>query len=104
MTKEEMEKAVWEEVATVVDPDLRMSLKELGLIYGVDIMENNKVFITMTLTSMACPAGPFLMSSLEEAAKRVEGVTDVQVEVVWEPRWDPRIMASEEAQTKLGLL
>ncbi len=104
MSREEMEKAVRAEVATVLDPDIRMSLMELGLIYGVEIDENNNVFIAMTLTSMACPAGPYLQNMVAEAARRVEGVAEVQVEIVWEPRWDPREMATEEVQARLGLL
>lgn len=104
MNREEMEKAIWDEIATVIDPDLRMSLKELGLIYGMDLDENFNVNVTMTLTSMACPAGPYLQNAVMESVKRVEGVKEVNVDVVWEPRWDPRIMASDEAQVKLGIL
>lgn len=99
-----LEDAVWDAVSTVVDPDLRMSLKELGLIYGIDIDDKKFVIITMTLTSMGCPAAPFLMGAVEEAAKNVEGITGAKAELVWEPRWDPREMASEEAQMKLGIL
>lgn len=101
--KENMKKAIWEEISTVVDPDLRMSLVELGLIYEVELDEENVVHIKMTLTSMGCPIGPFLMNQVAESAKRVEGVKDADVLIVWEPKWDPREMASEEAQVKLGI-
>ena len=100
----ELENAVWEAVGTVVDPDLRMSLRELGLIYGISIDENKFAFVTMTLTSMGCPAAPFLMSAVEEAAKGVDGISGAKAELVWEPRWNPAEMASEEAQMKLGIL
>lgn len=104
MDKQEIEKKVADEVATVVDPDLRMSLSELGLIYGIDVDEDYNAYVTMTLTSMACPAGPYLQNAVMEAAQRVDGIKKANVEIVWEPRWDPREMASEEAQVKLGLL
>ncbi len=100
----ELEEKVRAAVSTVIDPDIRMSLVELGLIYGIDIDESMTAYITMTLTSMACPAGPYLMNSVAEAAKSVPEIQDAKVDLVWEPRWDPREMASEEAQMKLGIL
>jgi metal-sulfur cluster biosynthetic enzyme len=102
--KEQMKEEIWKEVSTVMDPDLKMSLVELGLIYELELDDDMNVKIRMTLTSMGCPIGPYLMNSVGEAAKRVEGVNEADVQIVWEPRWDPREMASEEAQLKLGIL
>lgn len=101
--REELEKKLWENVGTVMDPDLRMSLKELGLIYKLQLNDDMTVDVDMTLTSMACPIGPMLQNQIAEACKSVEGIKDARVEVVWEPRWDPRTMASEEAQMRMGI-
>ena len=90
-------------MAKVEDPDLQMSLVELGLIYEVNLDENAFAHIKMTLTSMACPMGPMLKNSIEEAAKSAEGVSDAKVDIVWSPPWDPREMATEEAQMTLGI-
>jgi len=98
----EKEREVFESIRLVEDPDIGISLVELGLIYGLKV-EENKAFITMTLTSMACPAGPQLKVELENHALRVEGIEEASVEVVWSPKWDPREMASEEAKMHLGI-
>ena len=94
---------VWDEMSTVLDPDIGLALTELGLIYDLQIDENGKANITMTLTSMACPIGPQLMESIKEAALRVDGIKDAHVEMVWTPPWDPREMASEDAKAYLGI-
>ena len=99
----EIEAAVWKEIATVEDPDLGLALTDLGLIYEVKIDQDNMAHIKMTLTSMGCPAAPQLTAGVHAAATRVEGIQDAQVEVVWTPTWNPREMASEEAQMVLGL-
>jgi metal-sulfur cluster biosynthetic enzyme len=104
MDKDAIIKNIWEEIATVEDPDLKMSLVELGLIYGVEVSDDLNVQIKMTLTSMACPIGPFLRDSIEAAARKAEGVKDVKVNIVWSPQWDPREMATEEAQMNLGII
>jgi len=101
--KEEIIQAVWKEIGTVEDPDLGLALTEMGLIYEVDLDESATAQIKMTLTSMGCPAAPQLTAGVHAAATRVEGVNDAQVEVVWTPPWDPREMASEDAQMALGL-
>jgi metal-sulfur cluster biosynthetic enzyme len=100
----ELEDRVRAAIGTVIDPDIRMSLLELGLIYGIEIDDSMTAYVTMTLTSMACPAGPYLMNSVGEACKTVPEIKDAKVDLVWEPRWDPREMASEEAQMRLGIL
>jgi len=96
------EREVFESIKLVEDPDIGISLVELGLIYALKV-ENNKAWITMTLTSMACPAGPELKAQLENHALRVEGIEEAIAEVVWSPKWDPKEMASEEAKMQLGI-
>ncbi len=95
--------AVWNELTTVIDPEIGLALTELGLVYELTINEENVASVKMTLTSMACPAGPELQAGIHAAASRVHGIQDAEVEVVWSPPWDPREMASEEAQMHLGI-
>lgn len=99
----ELEKKIFEEVSKVEDPELNIALTELGLIYHIQAGEDGMAKIQMTLTSMGCPAGPYLKSEVTSAAMKVDGVTDAQVEIVWTPKWDPRIMASEDAKMHLGI-
>ena len=103
MEKDAIIKNIWEAISKVEDPDLNMSLVELGLIYEVNLDDQASAHIKMTLTSMACPMGPMLKNSIEEAAKSAEGVRDARVDVVWSPPWDPREMATEEVQMNLGI-
>ena len=100
---ETLKKRVWDEIATVEDPEIGMSLTELGLVYDLKIDENNKADVTMTFTSIGCPYGPQLKAEVHAAATRVEGVSDAHVEVVFSPAWDPREMASEDAKMLLGI-
>ncbi|MCB1180310.1 MAG: DUF59 domain-containing protein [Leptospiraceae bacterium] len=99
----EIEQKVYDSIHTVEDPELHISIAELGLIYGVSVDENSKAHVKMTLTSMACPAGPYLKSEVLSAALKVEGISDAEVEVVWTPKWDPRLMATEDAKAELGI-
>lgn len=99
----ELEQRVYDSLKDIEDPELGILIDELGLIYDVRVNEEGKVKIKMTFTSMACPAGPSLKSQALSNALRVDGVTDVEVEIVWTPKWDPRIMASEDAKMILGI-
>jgi len=99
----EVEQRVYDSLKDIEDPELGILIDELGLIYDVRVSEEGRVKIKMTFTSMACPAGPSLKSQALSNALRVEGVTDVDVEIVWTPKWDPRIMASEDAKMILGI-
>lgn len=95
---------VIEALQPVTDPEINLSIVDLGLIYGVNIMEDGKIVqIEMTLTSPMCPFGPQLMQAANDAAARLEGVEKVDIKLVWVPRWDPREHASEDAQAYLGL-
>ena len=98
-----LKKQVWDEISKVEDPEIGMSLAELGLIYDLSIDDNKKADITMTFTSMGCPYGPQLKAEVHAAATRVEEVSDAHVEVVFTPPWDPREMATEEAKMLLGI-
>lgn len=90
----------------VQDPEIRMSIVDLGLVYGIEIDRTAKgtaVKVRMSLTSPACPYGPMLLASAHSAVARVPGVKDVDVDLVFAPAWDPRTMATEEAKEQLGL-
>jgi metal-sulfur cluster biosynthetic enzyme len=87
----------------VMDPELHMSIVDLGLVYGVEIDEDGRASVAMTLTSPACPVGPMLQGMIFHKLTQVPGVEDVEVNLVWAPPWDPRTMASEDIKMALGI-
>ncbi len=87
----------------VEDPELFISLVELGLIYEVDAEPEGKVAVKMTLTSPGCPAGPYILDLVKKRLLEHKDVKDVSVQIIFDPKWDPREMASEEAKDKLGI-
>lgn len=80
-----------------------ISLVDLGLIYDIEIEDSGRVLINMTLTSPGCPSAPQMIQNIHNAAQDIEGVTDVEVTLVWEPTWDPKTMASDTAKDALGI-
>ena len=93
---------VIEEIKKIYDPEIPVNIYELGLIYKIDVDENNKVNIDMTLTSPNCPVAESLPKDVKENIKKVEGVSDVNLNLVWEPPWDKDKM-SEAAKLELNL-
>ncbi len=91
-----------EALKTCFDPEIPVNIYELGLIYTVDVNKEGAAVINMTLTSPGCPAAQSLPPEVKEKVEQVKGVTSVQVNVVWEPRWDPSMM-SEEAKLALNM-
>ena len=87
---------------TVYDPEIPADIYELGLIYDLDVHPDGKVDIRMTLTSPMCPVAGSLPPEVETKVNAVPGVTNVSVELVWEPPWTPELM-SPEARMMLGL-
>jgi len=90
----------------VEDPELKISLVELGLVYDVRIEEGEEgvhAEVDLTLTSPGCPVAPEIMASVHRAALTTEGVDTVHVNLVWTPRWDPKIHASEDALMDMGI-
>ncbi len=87
----------------VYDPEIPLNIYDLGLIYRVDIDSDNNAMIDMTLTSPNCPVAESLPGEVETAARSVEGITDVQLELVWDPPWDMDRMG-EAGRLELGLL
>ena len=88
--------------ATVYDPEIPVNIYELGLIYAVEISDDARIKIEMTLTAPACPAAQELPEQVKQAVLAVPGVADCVVETVWEPPWDQSRM-SEEAKLQLNM-
>lgn len=100
--KDAIKTAVIEALRTVYDPEIPVSLYELGLIYDIIVAPTGKVDIVMTLTAPGCPVADILPREVEKAAKSVDGVADVHVELVFDPPWRPDMM-SEAARLELGM-
>lgn len=95
---------VLEALKPVKDPELGLSIVDLGLIYDVDFDEaEHQVNIKMTLTSPACPVGPQIMGAVHTHAEKLEGVDNVDIQLVWSPPWDPKKMASDDVKMMLGI-
>jgi|SRR5450432_2750605 len=100
---EELKEKVIEKLKTIFDPEIPVSIYELGLIYEVNILPINNVQIVMTLTAPGCPAAQSLPVEVDQKLREIEGVNDVHVAVTWTPSWDKSRM-SEVARLELGWL
>ena len=100
--EETMEDRIIAVCKTCYDPEIPVDIYSMGLIYNIDIKENNDVAIDMTLTSPNCPVAESLPNQVKESIKKVEGVSDVNLNLVWEPPWDKDRM-SEAAKLELNL-
>ena len=94
---------VMEALTPIQDPEIRLGIVDLGLIYDVKVNEDAMVDVLITLTTPACPLGPVLVAQIENAVMDLPGVKDVEVEITFSPPWDPRTMASDEIKMQLGL-
>src|SRR6187402_3934792 len=88
---------------TIYDPEIPVSIYELGLIYEIEILPINNVQVVMTLTAPGCPAAQSIPVEVDQKVRLIEGVNDVHVSVTWNPPWDKSMM-SEAAQLELGFL
>jgi metal-sulfur cluster biosynthetic enzyme len=96
--------AVLEKLRPVMDPELNISIVDLGLIRGIEVEEDTRcVKIHLTLTSPMCPMGPEIVAATQQAASKVPGVFSAQVDLVWSPLWDPYVDATEEGKALLGI-
>ena len=98
ITKEQ----VLEKLKKVYDPEIPVSVVDLGLIYDVQVNEKNEVHVRMTLTAPGCPMGSFIAQQAEWAISELEGVEDVTVELTFDPPWTPD-MLTEEGKKLLGM-
>ncbi len=98
----DLREGVVEALKTVYDPEIPVNIYELGLVYKIDITEEDHVLVEMTLTSPACPVAGTLPGEVESKVRSVSGVQEATVELVWDPPWDTEKM-SEAARLQLGI-
>lgn len=96
------QEAVLEKLKTVNDPEIGMNIVALGLVYEVAV-DGGRVKVIMTLTSPMCPLGDILTNNVREAVKSLDGVTETEVQITFEPPWDTSKM-SADAKAELGVL
>lgn len=94
---------IFEALKPVQDPEIKIGIVDLGLIYDAEIADSGKVSVKMTFTTPACPFADMLLEQAYMAVGKVEGVTQVEILLVWEPQWDPKTMASDQAKDILGI-
>jgi len=99
----ELEERVVEALRTVFDPEIPVNIYEMGLIYDIEIGESGDAEVKMTLTSPACPVAGTLPEEVRVKIESVEGIGSAEVEVVWDPVWNPSMM-SEAAKLELGMI
>ena len=95
------EELVFEALKDVYDPEIPVNVVDLGLIYGVKIDENNKVFVTMTLTAPGCPMASMVEEDAKEKIMSGTGAKDAEIEMVFDPPWSPELI-SDEGKKALG--
>jgi len=96
------EEMVVDAIRTVYDPEIPVNIYDLGLIYDLRIDEHNKVIVKMTLTTPACPIAGSMPGMVEQAVRHLDRVSDCEVELVWEPPWNPDMM-TEAARLQLNI-
>lgn len=103
MDKRQMEDEIVARIKTVYDPEIPVDVYELGLIYDIEISDDNDVVITMTLTTPSCPVAESLPQEVEDTVKEIEQVKNVSINLTFDPPWGQDMM-SEEAMLELGFL
>jgi FeS assembly SUF system protein len=98
-----LKEPIIDQLKTVFDPEIPVNIFDLGLIYDVTFPEEGKAHVLMTLTAPACPAAEILPAEVKERVESVEGISNCEVEITFEPPWDKEMM-TEEAKLELGFL
>lgn len=98
-----LEEEIVRMLKTVYDPEIPVNIYDLGLIYAVEVSDDNDVTITMTLTAPNCPAADFILDDVRFKLESIQGVRNVVVNLTFDPTWDKDMM-SEEAKLELGFL
>ncbi len=105
--KEQLLVRIWDALRLVQDPEVRLDIVNLGLVYDVRLQEQTakkfKVIIEMTLTSPTCPMAPYIFQSIHESLEILEGVTEIDIQLVWDPPWTQERI-SEAGKMELGLI
>jgi metal-sulfur cluster biosynthetic enzyme len=105
-TPEEVYKEIIKYLKTIYDPEIPVNIYDLGLIYDIKLIrkpDGYQVYITMTLTSVVCPVGESIVDMVRSIANKIDAVTDVEVNLVFDPPWD-RSKMSDEAKLVLGMM
>lgn len=97
------ETKVREVLKKVFDPELNFSVIDLGLVYGIEVKSGKDVFIKMTMTTPFCPYAPALLDDAKQKLGKIQGVGQIEIEVVWEPAWDTKMMTAE-IREQLGIV
>ena len=97
-----LKEKVISEIKKIYDPEIPVNIYELGLIYDVVVDKNNKVYVKMTLTTPNCPVAESLPKEVKDTIKEIKEVSDVDLDLVWDPPWDKSMM-SEAAKLELNL-
>lgn len=103
LTGEELKTSVIEMLRTIYDPEIPVNIYDLGLVYALDISTKGAVHVRMTLTAPNCPVAQSFPATVQQALLCVPGVSEVEVELVWEPPWNRERM-SEAARLQLGMM
>ena len=103
MEKIELEEKIVEVIKTVYDPEIPVNVYDLGLIYRIELDDEGRVEVDMTLTAPNCPAADFIMEDVRMRVEGITGITAATINLVFEPEWDKDMM-SEEAKLELGFL
>ena len=103
MNKKELENRIIEVINTIYDPEIPVNIYELGLIYDVNVNDENMVKILMTLTTPNCPVAESLPQEVKDKVKSLDQVSDVELEMTFDPPWNKELM-SDEAKLELGFL
>ena len=98
----DLKEKIIKEIKKIYDPEIPVNIFELGLIYKIEIIDNKKALIEMTLTSPNCPVAESLPNSVKESILKIDGVEDVELKLVWDPPWTKEKM-SEAAKLELNL-
>ena len=98
----DVENGIVEALKTIYDPEIPVNIYELGLIYDIDLQEDGAVKVKMTLTAPGCPVAGTLPGEVQAKVAGAPGVTSADVELVWDPAWNPSMM-SEAARLELGM-
>ena len=97
------EESIIKMLRTVFDPEIPVNVYDLGLVYKIDVDDDQNVSIDMTMTAPSCPMADFILEDVKEKVESIEGIKKVEVNLVFEPEWTKDMM-SEEAKLELGLL
>lgn len=98
-----MEENIIRMLKTVFDPEIPVNIYDLGLIYKIELDDDNNVIIDMTLTSPTCPMADFIIEDVKQKVQSIDTINEVSLNIIFNPPWD-RSMMSEEAQLELGYL